>query len=303
MKEHSLLNERYRPTKLENFVGNEGIKNTISKQLSQNDIQNLIFSGAPGTGKTTLAKIIINTLDCEHLYINSSDENGIDVIRNKISKFASQVSFKPLKVVVLDEADFLTLSSQSALRNIIETYSRNTRFIMTCNFIERILDPLQSRCQNFDITPPSKPEFAQHLKKILDKEQIKFNFEDLKLLTNQNFPDLRKSVNLIQSSTVDNKLQLDKSTLFTEEYMNFVKNELLKEKPNFKSIRQIIADSNTNSFDNLFRFLYEKLDEYLPNHEGMATIIINEHSYKSSFVIDQEINCLSCIYKLIQLKK
>ena len=166
-REHTLLVEKYRSSKLDEYVGNENIKKTISQYLDQNDIQNLIFYGPAGTGKTTLAKLIVQNLDCSHLYINASDERGIDTIRDKVSSFASAASFSPLKVVILDEADFLTIQAQASLRNVIETYSRTTRFIMTCNFVERIIDPLQSRCQVLKIIPPSKKEVAVHLAKVM----------------------------------------------------------------------------------------------------------------------------------------
>ena len=145
-KQHSLLVEKFRPTNLKNYVGNEHIKKTINQYLGNNDIQNLIFYGPAGTGKTTLAKLIVKNLDCDYLYINASDERGIETIRDKVSGFASTASFKPLKVVILDEADFLTIQAQASLRNVIETFSRTTRFILTCNYVERIIDPLQSRC-------------------------------------------------------------------------------------------------------------------------------------------------------------
>ena len=149
-KQHTLWVEKYRSNTLDNYVGNENIKQTIQKYLDQNDIQNFLFYGPAGTGKTTLAKLIVNNLDCDYLYINASDERGIDTIRDKVSGFASAASFKSLKVVILDEADFITIQGQAALRNVIETYSRTTRFILTCNFVERIIDPLQSRCQVLD---------------------------------------------------------------------------------------------------------------------------------------------------------
>jgi replication factor C small subunit len=180
-KEHSLLVEKHRPDTLEGYVGNENIKNTISNYLEQNDIQNLIFNGPAGTGKTTLAKIIVKNLNCTHLYINASDERGIDTIREKVSSFASAASFSPLKVVILDEADFLTIQAQASLRNVIETYSRTTRFIMTCNFVERIIDPLQSRCQVLKVVPPNKTDVAVHLAGIMEQEGISFEREDLKL--------------------------------------------------------------------------------------------------------------------------
>ena len=181
-REHTLLVEKYRPTKLENYVGNDQIKKVIKQYLDQNDIQNFLFYGPAGTGKTTLAKLIIKNLDCSYLYINSSDERGIDTIREKVQGFASSASFSPLKVVILDEADFLTIQAQASLRNIIETFSRSTRFILTCNFIERIIDPLQSRCQTFKILPPSKREVALQLRHILDEESIRFYPEDLKVI-------------------------------------------------------------------------------------------------------------------------
>ena len=133
MKDHTLLVERYRSKSLDEYVGNKNIKQVIAQYLSQNDIQNLIFYGPAGTGKTTLAKLIVNNLNCDHLYINASDERGIETIREKVAGFASTASFKPLKVVILDEADFLTIQAQASLRNVIETFSRNTRFILKCN--------------------------------------------------------------------------------------------------------------------------------------------------------------------------
>ena len=150
-RKNSLLNEKHRPTSLDTYVGNEQLKASIAKQLAQNDIQNYLFYGPAGTGKTTLSKIIINNLDCDHIYINASDERGIETIRDKVTSFAMVASFKPLKVVILDEADFLTINAQASLRNIIETFSVTTRFILTCNFVERIIDPLQSRCQTIKV--------------------------------------------------------------------------------------------------------------------------------------------------------
>ena len=135
--DHTLLVEKYRSKDLDSYVGNEHIKKTIQQYLNQNDIQNLIFYGTAGTGKTTLAKLIVRNLDCDYLYINASDERGIETIRDKVSGFASAASFKSIKVVILDEADFLTIQAQASLRNVIETFSRTTRFIMTCNYIDR----------------------------------------------------------------------------------------------------------------------------------------------------------------------
>ena len=304
--ENSLLVEKYRPSKLENYVGNENIKKSISKYLEQNDILNLIFYGQAGTGKTTLAKLCVQNLDCDHLYINASDERGIETIRDKVQSFASVASFKPLKVVILDEADFLTIQAQASLRNIIETFSRTTRFIMTCNFVERIIDPLQSRCQVLKIVPPTKKDVAKHLHWICNEESITHELNDLVPLVNQYYPDLRKCINTIQLSTIDGGannlyLNLDQSVLVSSNYIDKVIAEL-KGKADFKNIRQIIADANVDDFDELFKTLYERASEYLPNKEGTAAILINEHQYKANFRIDKEINTMSLIQNLINNK-
>jgi replication factor C small subunit len=298
--ENSLLVEKYRPTNLNNYVGNENIKKSISNYIGQNDIQNLIFYGPAGTGKTTLAKLIIKNIDCDYIYINASDERGIETIRDKVSGFASVASFKPLKVIILDEADFLTIQAQASLRNIIETFSRTTRFILTCNFIERIIDPLQSRCQTLKIVPPSKLDIVKHLNKITDKESIKVSkINDLAMVVNNNYPDIRKMLNTIQLSTQDNQLKLDKSILVSSNYMDKILSELSENKPSFTKIRQTIADANVDDFDELFRFLYENAAKFLPNKEGTATALINDHQYKANFRIDKEINIMSLINNLI----
>ena len=299
--EHSLLVEKYRPKTLNNYVGNENVKKAISAYLNQNDIQNFIFYGPAGTGKTTLSKIIVNSLDCDHLYINASDERGIETIRDKVSSFASVASFAPLKVVILDEADFLTIQAQASLRNIIETFSRTTRFIMTCNFVERIIDPLQSRCQVLKIVPPTKKAVAKHLSWICNKESIEHNVNDLVPLVNQYYPDLRKCINTIQLSTQNNVLKLDKSILVSSNYIDKIITAIAS-RSKFNDIRQIIADANVDDFDELFRALYERSSEYSPGKEGTIAILVNDHQYKANFRIDKEINAMSLISNILNNK-
>jgi replication factor C small subunit len=302
-KNNSLWVEKYRPQDLSTFVGNETLKNTIGKFLQQNDIINMLFYGPAGCGKTTLAKLIVGNLDCDYLSINASDERGIETIRDKVQGFASTASFKPLKVIILDEADFLTIQAQASLRNIIETFSRTTRFILTCNYVERIIDPLQSRCQVLKIVPPSKTDVAKHVAGILEKENVEYDINDLKSIVNQFYPDLRKVLNTLQLSNQDGKITMDKSLLVSNNYMIQIIKELQTKSPNWKTIRQIIADANVNDFEELYKYLYDSASEYASGNEGMVAIYINEYTYQSNFRIDKEINCMALISRLIELSK
>jgi DNA polymerase III delta prime subunit len=303
MKENSLFVEKYRSKTLEDYIGNEQLKSIVAQYIEKNDLQNLLLYGTPGTGKTTLAKLIVNNFNCDFLYINASDERGIDTIRDKVQGFASSASFKPIKIIILDEADFLTIQAQASLRNIIETYSRTTRFILTCNYLERIIDPLQSRCQVLKITPPSKKEVAKHVAVILDKEEINYELEDLVLVVNKHYPDVRKILNTCQVNTVDNTLKVDK-TVLTGGY----KDGLLKElksptKPSFKNIRQILADSNLDDFEEIYRFLYDNLDEYGNNDLAKAMIVIEieNYMYHANFRIDKEINVMALLASILKI--
>ena len=302
-KEHSLWVEQYRSKTLDEYVGNEQLKQIVSKYIANNDLQNLLLYGTPGTGKTTLAKLIVNNFDCDYLYINASDERGIDTIRDKVQGFASSASFKPIKIVILDEADFLTIQAQASLRNIIETYSRTTRFILTCNYLERIIDPLQSRCQVLKITPPSKKDVARHVSVILDKEEINYELDDLVLIVNKHYPDVRKILNTCQVNNVEGTLKID-NTVLTGGY----KDELLKElkspsKTSFKNIRQILADSNLDDFEDVYRFLYDSLDEYGKNDLAKAMIVIEIESYMyhANFRIDKEINVMALLASILKI--
>ena len=300
---NSLFVEKYRSKVLDEYVGNEQLKQIVSQYIDKNDIQNLLLYGTPGTGKTTLAKLIVNNIDCDFLYINASDERGIDTIRDKVQGFASSASFKPLKIIILDEADFLTIQAQASLRNIIETYSRTTRFILTCNYLERIIDPLQSRCQVLKITPPSKKEVAQHVAGILEQESINYELNDLVLVVNKHYPDVRKILNTCQVNTVEGELTIDKSLIASNSYTDAILKELKSvNKSSFKNIRQILADSNLSDFDEIYRFLYDNLDEYAKYGVQQAMIIIDieNYMYHANFRIDKEINVMALISKILQ---
>jgi replication factor C small subunit len=296
---NTLWVEKYRPDILENYIGNENLKETISKYIEQNDIQNLIFYGPAGTGKTTLAKLLVKNINCDFIYINASDERGIETIRDKVSGFASTMSFKPLKIVILDEADFLTIQAQASLRNVIETFSKSTRFILTCNYIERIIDPLQSRCQTLKIIPPSKADIARHLCKVLSQENVNYDTDSVVNIVKKQYPDVRKMLNICQMSSKKGELVVDSQTLVSSNYIDQII-ELLPNNKSFKQIRQIIADSNVDDFEALYKALYERIDEYT-TRDAEAIITIEEYLYHANFRIDKEINVMACIAKLLTL--
>ena len=300
MQDHSLFVEKYRPQSVDSYVGNQEFKDIVSLYIAENDIQNLLLYGPAGTGKTSAAKLIVNKIECDYIYINASDERGIDTIREKVVGFASTMSFKPLKVIILDEADYLTIQSQAALRNVMEQYSRNTRFILTCNYVEKIIDPIQSRCQVVNIIPPSKKDIALHLVSILDEEKIEYEKESLKDVVNTYYPDLRKMLNTIQMFSKKGKLDLTKSTVVSSAYHKQIIDNL-KSKRNWRELRQIIADSGVKDFEELFKKLYDQSSEYAPGKEHEIVILINEYSYKANFRIDKEINVMALLSEIINV--
>ena len=292
--------EKYRPQTLEEYVGNETIKNKIADYLKQGSIQNLLFHGVAGTGKTTLAKLIAKNLNCDLLYINASDERGIDTIRDKIIPFASSMSFNDVKIVILDEADYITPQAQATLRNTIEACSKTTRFIFTCNYLERIISPLQSRCQTFEIIPPSKLNIVKHLKDIIDGESIKVKANDLAIVVNNFYPDIRKIINTIQGSIIDSQIKIDNNSLKNTQLGGLVVDALIR-KAKLSEIRQILADSGAREFDDLFKYIYDKSPTLFGDKEGEAILIIAKYQYEYTFVLEKEICIAAMLNKLINL--
>ena len=218
IEHHGIWNEKYRPTSLDTYIGNEHLKSKVRIFIETNDPPHLLFYGRAGTGKTTLSKIITKSIDCECLYINASDENSVDTVRDKVKGFASTLGFQSLKVIILDECDYITPNAQAALRNLMETFSRHCRFILTCNYVERIIDPIQSRCQSFQIVPPSKKEVAVHLSEILTNENVKFEVDDIATIINGAYPDIRKVINTSQRQVVDGILRMDAREVILNDY-------------------------------------------------------------------------------------
>ena len=296
--------EKYRPTTLEEYVGNEIIKDKIADYLKQGSIQNLLFHGVAGTGKTTLAKLIAKNLNCDLLYINASDERGIDTIRDKIIPFASSMSFNDVKIVILDEADYITPQAQATLRNTIESCSKTTRFIFTCNYLERIISPLQSRCQTFEITPPSKDEVIDLICEISVKEGLKINTknntDNVLSVVDTHYPDIRKIVNTIQGSIVDGEVKIDNNSLKNTQLGGLVVDALIR-KAKLSEIRQILADSGSREFDDLFKYIYDKSSALFGDKEGEAILIIAKYQYEYTFVLEKEICVAAMLNKLLNL--
>jgi len=294
-----LFVEKYRPHNLDNFIGDSTVRDKVQEYINEGTLQNLLLFGPAGTGKTSLAKLIVKQLEADYLYINASDERGIDTIRDKIVPFASSIGFNGLKIIILDESDYLTPQAQATLRNVIETFNNSCRFIFTCNYLDRIISPLQSRCVAFGIIPPSKKEVGQHILQICEKEKINYTKEDLGQIILTHYPDIRKILNTVQGSVKGGKLILDSKSLVNTDFENKVV-AALKNKAKLNDIRQIIADSGAQQFESLFRCLYDNVEEYTTNI-GEAIIIISQYQYEYSFVIDKEICVAAMLNKLLKL--
>jgi len=301
---NSLWVEKYRPRKLTEYVGNEHLKQKVSDYLTSGDVPHLLFFGKAGTGKTTLAKLIVNSINCDHIIINASDENNVDTVRNKVKGFASTIGFKDMKVIILDEFDYMTPNAQAILRNLMETFSKHCRFILTCNYVEKVIDPIQSRCQTFQIVPPSKKEVVVQISQILGKEGVSFEPKDLVPIIDSSYPDIRKIINTCQLNSSKGKLKLDTTSVIDSDIKSKVV-EILKSndaKPNkWKNIRQAVADARIQDFTELYSYLYEKVDEYGSGNTSNIILILSESQHKDALVVDKEITFMSCIIQIVAL--
>jgi len=302
----SLWVEKYRPKSLSDFIGDAEIKASIDSFRAKEEIPNLLFIGTPGIGKTSLAKIIVNDiLQCQYLYINASDENGIDTIRNKVTHFAQTKSFDgKVKVIILDECDGVSLEGQRALRNTMEEYAGVTRFILTANYKYRIIPALQSRCQSIDLTPPID-QVVKRCASILKQEGIALEDNQKKTFINfvkSNYPDLRKCINELQKFTASGKLVLKDTT--NNEVLQLIFSEIKKK--NIETLRKALIESEqafNADYVSLLRALFNYIDTTEKNNElkKFYLLHVSEYLYRSSFCVDQEINCYSCLIALSEV--
>lgn len=298
---NTLWVEKYRPSTLDSYIGNQHLRSKVKVYIESGDLPHLLLYGRAGTGKTTLAKLLVNNIDCDYLYINASDENSVDVVREKVKNFASTLGFKEMKVIILDECDYITPNAQAALRNLMETFSKNCRFILTCNYVERIIDPIQSRCQSFQIIPPDRKEVAVHLNTILTKEGVKSDINDIVTIVNGGFPDLRRVINAAQRQVVNDELVIDEGMSIQNDYKNQVL-DILKtqdKKNSFKNIRQVLADSKVTDFSDLFRLLFDTVDDWGRGHVAECILILSQYQQSDAVVVDKEINIMAMFIEII----
>ena len=302
---NTLWVEKYRPSNLDTYIGNDHLKSKVSVYLESGDLPHLLLYGKAGTGKTTLAKILVKNIECDYLYINASDENNVDTVRNKVKNFASTMGFKDYKIIILDECDYITPNAQAALRNLMETFSKHCRFILTCNFVERIIDPIQTRCQSLQIIPPKKKEVAKHIHDILLKENVMSDMKDLKVLIDSGYPDIRRVINSSQRNVVKGKLKLDTTSIIQNDYkLKLLKILKTQDKKNaFKEIRQLLLDNKITDFADLFRLLYDEVDDWGKGHVAECILIIARYELSDGQVPDKEINAMAMLIELLGVIK
>lgn len=295
--------EKFRPASINEFIGNVSLKSKVEEWIDDNQIPHLLLFGKPGIGKTTLAKIIINTLDCDFMSLNGSDDNSVEIVRTKIKDFASGIGFAPLKIVFIDEFDRFTPQAQDALKNIIEIYSANTRFIFTCNHVERISDAIKSRCNLIELESPSKKDLAVYLTNILKSEHIDVDINAVADIVNKSYPDIRACVKDLQFSVRNDRLIVERGIRndCQDQLLIEIRNASGSNNVTVNNIRQIVANSKIRDFSGLYRFLYDNVLDYAHNSVGACILCIAEGQFHDATVVDKEINFMATIINILDV--
>jgi DNA polymerase III delta prime subunit len=302
--EHLLWTEKYRPQTVEDCILPERLKEVFQQYVNQKEIPNLLLAGGAGVGKTTIAKALCNEVGCDFMILNGSDENGVDTIRVKIKNYASAISLSGgRKVVILDEADYLTPNAQAILRNAIEEFASNCSFIFTCNYKSKIIEPLHSRCAvvEFGLKNGEKQKMAgaffKRITHILDTEKVEHDEKVIAEVIKKHFPDFRRVINELQRYSKLGKIDVGiLSQIGDISISQIVKH--LKEK-DFASVRKWAASTDIDS-TTFFRKLYDALyDIAKPQSIPQAVLILADYQYKQAFVADQEINLVACLTEIM----
>ena len=295
--------EKYRPTNVGEYVfKDESQRKQVQNWIDDKGIPHLLFSGSPGTGKTTLARVLIAELDVEKadvLYINASRDNGVEMIRKKISAFSETMPWGEFKVILLDEADHISPEGQAALRGVMEQYHASVRFILTCNYPNMIIPALHSRCQGFHIEELDHTDFTVRVGEILAQNAVEFDIETLDAMVRANYPDLRKTINTVQMSIVDNKLVMPDDGGSTSEW-RLAMVELFRSGKIQDARKLIIKSARADEYNDIFTWLYKNLDLYTKNdfQYDSCVLAIREGMIKHTQVADPEINLSATMIEL-----
>ena len=299
-----LFVEKYRPKTIEDCILPEGLKETFQKIVDKGELPNMMFTGSAGVGKTTVARALCNELDLDYMLINGSEDGNIDTLRGKIKQFASTVSLQGgQKVVILDEADYLNpQSTQPALRGFIEEFSSNCRFILTCNFKNRIIDPLHSRCSIYEFNLGNKAKMAQafmtRLQFILNSESIIYDDAVIAELIMKYIPDWRRVINECQRYGMSGHIDTGILVTLSETSINGLMQDLKSK--NFKKMRKWVTDNIDVESAKMFRMIYDNMSDYVePSSIPQLVLILADYSYKDSFVADHELNVVACMTEIM----
>ncbi|MEO6303955.1 MAG: AAA family ATPase [Bacteroidia bacterium] len=301
-----LWTEKYRPKTLKDYVGTSELKEKFEKFIKEKNIPHLLFAGPAGVGKSSVANLLVSALECDVLYINAAEERGIDTVREKILRFCTTSSFYPLKIVVLDEFSEATNDAQNSLKAVLEQYSQHTRFIFTANHVENIVEAIRSRCQEFDVVSPSRPQIEERCKFILATEKIDYEAEDLVEIVRHNYPDVRKTIQYLDQQSVGRELKLDKEFYKLIKYEKQVV-ELLKQTTDKNiydkatEIRQLIANTRVRNFISLYKYLFQEVDNFAKINKRIKVIFDIQDGLKSDGQIaDREMNMIATILRIME---